>query len=364
MTILRCRRLARVAESQRVASWGSHASPARLETRVCVGRSPLLSVRFLSGTAQRATARQGVVSRLWWCRHGWPANLQSRAGFATTSGEGEDADAAENKDESEKKSEHRKRSGDKEAAPGKKKTYYDVLGVTRKATPEEVKEAYRRLAKKYHPDRNVDDPDAENRFKEVQEAHATLSDKWKRAIYDQDCQFGQYGTASTQSVDKEKWTEHWDRETPDERDARRERYRRYARGERNDLPPEPWVLRRAPLYALMIVGTVFYVCIKAPDWFDGQSDASHCDPAFDDKSVPLVRAFHDPVLDRWERLPEGQEAPTPDALYAYYRKARPDIMEFLDLTFLPKVSLTSTMMPRTETVKAVSRKKIGAAILA
>ncbi|CAJ1365207.1 unnamed protein product [Effrenium voratum] len=90
--------------------------------------------------------------------------------------------------------------------------YYDILELSQKAKKDEIKDAYRRLAKKYHPDRNVEDPEAEARFKEVQEAHATLSDDWKRALYDQDIQFSKFGTAVSQQVDREKWTEHWEKE--------------------------------------------------------------------------------------------------------------------------------------------------------
>ena len=64
------------------------------------------------------------------------------------------------------------------------KDYYNVLGVGEKASAEEIKKAYRRLARKYHPDRNPDQPDAEAKFKEVQEAYDVLSDVQKRKEYD------------------------------------------------------------------------------------------------------------------------------------------------------------------------------------
>jgi DnaJ-class molecular chaperone len=63
--------------------------------------------------------------------------------------------------------------------------YYETLGVKRDATEEEIKKAYRKLARQYHPDRNPGDKQAEARFKEVQDAYDVLSDKAKRAQYDQ-----------------------------------------------------------------------------------------------------------------------------------------------------------------------------------
>lgn len=65
-----------------------------------------------------------------------------------------------------------------------KRDYYEVLGVERRCTPEELKKAYRKLAMQYHPDRNPGDPQAEERFKEVGEAYAVLSDTQKRQQYD------------------------------------------------------------------------------------------------------------------------------------------------------------------------------------
>ncbi len=65
-----------------------------------------------------------------------------------------------------------------------KKNYYDILGVDKKATPEEIKSAYRKLAMKYHPDRNQGNAEAAEKFKEINEAHETLSDQQKRSAYD------------------------------------------------------------------------------------------------------------------------------------------------------------------------------------
>jgi len=71
-----------------------------------------------------------------------------------------------------------------------KKDYYEVLGVARNASEAELKKAYRRLAMKYHPDRNPDDAEAEANFKEAKEAYEVLTDAQKRAAYDQ---FGHAG---------------------------------------------------------------------------------------------------------------------------------------------------------------------------
>ena len=64
------------------------------------------------------------------------------------------------------------------------KDYYKVLGVNKNATPEDIKKAYRQLALKYHPDRNKGDKEAEEKFKEINEAYAVLSDPEKRRQYD------------------------------------------------------------------------------------------------------------------------------------------------------------------------------------
>lgn len=66
-----------------------------------------------------------------------------------------------------------------------KRDYYDVLGVSKTASNDEIKKAYRALAMKYHPDRNPNDKAAEEKFKEVQEAYDVISDEKKRSMYDQ-----------------------------------------------------------------------------------------------------------------------------------------------------------------------------------
>ena len=64
------------------------------------------------------------------------------------------------------------------------RNYYEILGVPRDASEDEIRKAYRALARKYHPDVNPNNPQAEARFKEINEAHTVLSDKTKRAQYD------------------------------------------------------------------------------------------------------------------------------------------------------------------------------------
>ena len=75
-----------------------------------------------------------------------------------------------------------------------KRDYYEVLGVAKTATVEEVKKEYRKLALQYHPDRNPNDSEAEDKFKEATEAYEVLSDLDKRARYDR---FGHQGVRNS-----------------------------------------------------------------------------------------------------------------------------------------------------------------------
>jgi molecular chaperone DnaJ len=81
-------------------------------------------------------------------------------------------------------------SRDKTLPNNGKRDYYEVLGVTRTASEQEIKSAYRKLALQYHPDRNPNNPDAEERFKECTEAYSVLADTEKRGNYDR---FGHAG---------------------------------------------------------------------------------------------------------------------------------------------------------------------------
>ena len=78
-----------------------------------------------------------------------------------------------------------------------KRDFYEVLGISKSASPDEIKKSYRKLAMKYHPDKNAGNKDAEGKFKEVKEAYEILSDAQKRDAYDR---FGHAGVGQGLSL--------------------------------------------------------------------------------------------------------------------------------------------------------------------
>ena len=76
--------------------------------------------------------------------------------------------------------------------------YYQILGVSRSASQEDIRKAYRKLARKYHPDINPGNKEAENKFKEISVANDVLSDPQKRKLYDE---FGESGLAAGLDAD-------------------------------------------------------------------------------------------------------------------------------------------------------------------
>ncbi len=92
-------------------------------------------------------------------------------------------------------------------ATTEKRDYYEVLGVPRAATIDDIKKAYRRLALKYHPDKNPGDAEAEEKFKEAAEAYGVLSDEEKRARYDR---YGHQGMGGVGGFDPNQFADFGD----------------------------------------------------------------------------------------------------------------------------------------------------------
>ena len=253
----------------------------------------------------------------------------------------------------------------------KGRTFYDILEVPRLSKPEDIRTAYLGLARKYHPDSQpvhdalqaVDVSDSAARFREIQEAYSTLSNSWKRTLYDQDLQYQEAAAATGGQNGMAAWRENFNQETPEARIARRERYKRYAVGERNDLPPVS-LTTKASLIGFVVAGSALtYVCAQAPDWFGGQDEQTYHDPVTDDLSVSLVQAFFNPITRKWERLGDGQIVPTFEELLTQYKRIAPALIdrwqyeEAKEENSVENIdTLTVIKVPKTRTIAATVYK--------
>eukprot|EP00922_Rhytidocystis_sp_ex-Travisia-forbesii_P054099 GHVS01080259.1.p1 GENE.GHVS01080259.1~~GHVS01080259.1.p1 ORF type:complete len:538 (-),score=46.73 GHVS01080259.1:71-1684(-) len=293
------------------------------------------------------------------------------------------------------------------------RTYYDVLCVRRNASELELKKAYMTLAKRFHPDTVgkaeqpcdygatisastaalptgyledsrgcivdpslcidqiratpwekerpeartseateptiVDRAMAAQKFQEIQDAYSVLGTKWKRLMYDNELAYGGEQPVGTTA---EAWAPMWDQESDEERMARRDRYRRYANEERNDAPRKvilSTVGQHVCFVSLMFL-TFLYAMQQLPDAISDETDFNMEDDEKFNRNVKLVAAFHNPVGNRWEEIPEGYEAPSCNELLQYYSKADEDF-DF-SLVNLPLRQLTVTKILQNNTTSA------------
>ncbi|PFH33542.1 DnaJ domain-containing protein [Besnoitia besnoiti] len=240
------------------------------------------------------------------------------------------------------------------------KDYYQFLQVERSASQDEIKKAYIEAAKRHHPDQNPDAPaEAAERFQAVQQAYATLKKPWSRTLYDQELD-GHFGGARRGSVDagaaaqsaragEQIWKECWE-ETDEQRAQRRERYRRYAAGIREDIPHQDslnpiWVIAGT---SFAVFGFAAYINTKGKMSIDAALSDEFTDRDF--RGDQLVRAFFNPFSAKWERLPDGFDPPAPHTLYNFYQKQYPNIR--FDRASLPPNQLTLVKIPRSQTEPA------------
>src|ERR687895_1396473 len=90
------------------------------------------------------------------------------------------------------------------------RNYYQILGVERGASHDDIRKAYRKLARKYHPDINPGNKEAENKFKEISTAYDVLGDEKKRKLYDE---FGEAGLAAGFDADKARSYQQWQQQS-------------------------------------------------------------------------------------------------------------------------------------------------------
>ena len=89
------------------------------------------------------------------------------------------------------------------------KNYYHILGLHRKASKEEIKTAFKKLAVQFHPDKNFGDKNAEEKFKQINEAHSVLSDEQKKLLYDQKLDYASYQNYTKYNRHTDKYTKNF-----------------------------------------------------------------------------------------------------------------------------------------------------------
>jgi curved DNA-binding protein CbpA len=181
--------------------------------------------------------------------------------------------------------------------------HYQTLGIGFRASAHDIKTAYRDLAKKYHPDRNSNNPEAEKRFREVKEAYECLSNKVKRADYEKDwVMTGRVRWVPSGEAAK---ADSGDNEAPGL--TRKEQAILYAIV--LSIPALTALNRRNAAEATTAnSATENRRAISWTEIPDLAIPTSHED---------LVNAYYNPLTDRWERLESGQPAPTPIELVSY-----------------------------------------------
>lgn len=190
--------------------------------------------------------------------------------------------------------------------------HYKRLGISFRASPTEIKESFRKLAKVYHPDQNPNSPDADKIFREVKEAYECLSNKLKRAEYDREWLLS----------GKPVWNPNSSTSSP------------------ADLPDEESsTLTRGQL--LLVYAAVIGLPFAASFFRSGSltdkniPDAStecwNILPPLPDASPrdEFVRAFYNPMTRRWERLEDGCNPPTPVELFHHIVRYRPALYKQL-----------------------------------
>lgn len=193
------------------------------------------------------------------------------------------------------------------------RNHYQQLGIGFRATQDDIKVAFRELAKKYHPDQNPDNEEADKKFMAIKKSYDFLSDKVKRAEYDRDLiRSGEARRIGARKI-----------EVVDESDD--------SSNETNHTLSRNQLIG---LYAVMI-GLPFFASLArrsgSPDTDLGPQNTPvgriefwSQSPALPDISPrdELVRAFYNPVTQRWERLDEGVNPPSPYALFQSMVKER------------------------------------------